>query len=38
MPMLADMKDLMVAAFYGISIDEAWMRLSEQQLAAASVA
>jgi acetaldehyde dehydrogenase/alcohol dehydrogenase len=34
MPMLADMKDLMVAAFYGISIDEARMRMTEPALAA----
>ena len=35
MPMLDDMKDLMVAAFYGISIDEARTRMSEQPEAVA---
>ncbi len=33
MPMLADMKELMVAAFYGISIEEARARLADQPVA-----
>jgi acetaldehyde dehydrogenase/alcohol dehydrogenase len=33
MPMLDDMKDLMVAAFYGISIDDARTRLSDKPMA-----
>jgi hypothetical protein len=33
MPMLQDMKELMVAAFYGISIDEARMRTTDKILA-----
>jgi hypothetical protein len=32
--MLQDMKDLMVATFYGISIDEARTRLADKPLAA----
>ena len=28
MPMLADMKDLMVAAYYGISIEDARLRMT----------
>ena len=34
MPMLDGMKDLMVAAFYGVSIDDARTRMAEKPLTA----